>query len=261
MVNVIGLVAPGEMGSAVGGVLAADGHSVLWASEARSSESAARAAAAGLTDVGTLAALARASAILLSIVPPHAALDTARALRESGFSGIYVDANAIAPATAAEVAAIVTAGGDASYVDGGIVGLPPEHAGGTRLYLSGDSAPAVAALFAGTALEAIVLDGPSFSASALKMVYAAWTKGTTALLLATEATAQALGVDAALQREWERSQPALAERLPGAHAVAAHKGWRWIAEMEEIAASFGAAGQPSGFHAAAAEVYRGWQRP
>jgi len=36
---------------------------------------------------------------------------------------------------------------------------------------------------------------------------------------------------------------------------AAAKGWRWIAEMEEIAATFAAAGQPDGFHLAAAEVF------
>jgi saccharopine dehydrogenase-like NADP-dependent oxidoreductase len=37
---------------------------------------------------------------------------------------------------------------------------------------------------------------------------------------------------------------------------AASKGWRWIAEMEEIAATFAAVGVPDGFHRAAAEVYR-----
>ena len=251
----IGVIAPGEMGSAVGRVLVDAGRTVLWASEGRSPASKERADAAGMTDAGTVEELAHASAVLLSIVPPHSAMDTARALAVTGFTGIYVDANAIAPATATGIAETVTAKG-AIYVDGGIVGPPPTQPGSTRLYLSGEHAKDVAALFTDTALEAIALDGALTSASALKMTYAAWTKGTTALLLATQATAQALGVDGALEEEWRRSQPNLEQRLPGAHAAADHKGWRWIAEMEEIAATFGAAEQPRGFHEAAAEVYR-----
>ena len=87
------------------------------------------------------------------------------------------------------------------------------------------------------------------------MVYAAWTKGTAALLLAVEQTAIAPGVDADLRAEWAISQQALPGRLAGAHASADEKGWRWVAEMREIAKTFEAAGQPGGFHGAAAEVY------
>jgi hypothetical protein len=86
------------------------------------------------------------------------------------------------------------------------------------------------------------------------MVYAAWTKGSAALLLAARATAEAYGVGEALEAEW--ADLGLLERLAGAERSAQTKGWRWIAEMEEIAATFAAAGQPEGFHRAAAEVYR-----
>ncbi len=61
----------------------------------------------------------------MSICPPHAALDVARAV--SGFEGTYVDANAISPATARKVAAVIERGG-ASYVDGGIIGAPADDA-------------------------------------------------------------------------------------------------------------------------------------
>jgi hypothetical protein len=37
--------------------------------------------------------------------------------------------------------------------------------------------------------------------------------------------------------------------------AAALKGWRWIGEMDEIAASMATAGLPTGFHEAAADVY------
>jgi hypothetical protein len=114
----------------------------------------------------------------------------------------------------------------------------------------------------GTALPGSRLDARLTSdASALKMAYAAWTRGTAALLLAVEQTALATGVDADLRAEWELSQPALAERLADAHASAAEKGWRWVAETEEIALTFAAAGQPNGFHEAAAAVYTGFGRP
>jgi transcription initiation factor TFIIIB Brf1 subunit/transcription initiation factor TFIIB len=88
------------------------------------------------------------------------------------------------------------------------------------------------------------------------MAYAAWTKGSAALLLAAREAARAHGVEDALRAEWERSQPALDGRLRSAQDSAQAKGWRWIAEMEEIAATFEAAGLPGGFHEAAAEIYR-----
>ena len=134
----IGLLHPGEMGAAVGQCLAAAGHRVLWVPDGRSAASAARAAAAGLTAAsGGLAGLVREADIIVSVGPPHAALDVARQV--AGFGGVYVDANAISPATAREVAGIVETGG-ASYVDGGIIGTPPVMPGFIRLYLSGPRA-------------------------------------------------------------------------------------------------------------------------
>jgi 3-hydroxyisobutyrate dehydrogenase-like beta-hydroxyacid dehydrogenase len=252
---VIGLLHPGEMGAAVGRCLTGAGYTVLWASEGRGPETAARARAAGLADAGTAAEMAERADLILSICPPHAALDTAWAVQ--GFAGLYVDANAISPATAREVALMVEEGG-ATYIDGGIIGLPPtpSAAGRTRLYLSGEQAQTVRRLFDGTPLDARVIGGGAWSASAVKMAYAAWTKGTAALLLATRALARAEGVEDALVAEWALSQPGLADRSRGAARSATTKGWRWVAEMEEIAASMAAAGLPDGFHQAAAEIFR-----
>jgi 3-hydroxyisobutyrate dehydrogenase-like beta-hydroxyacid dehydrogenase len=250
---VIGLLHPGEMGAAVGRCLTGAGYTVLWASEGRGPETAARARAAGLADAGTAAEMAERSDTILSICPPHAALDTAWAVQ--GFGGLYVDANAISPATAREVALMVEEGG-ATYVDGGIIGLPPAKTGGTRLYLSGAEAQTVRRLFDGTPVDARVIGGGTCSASAVKMAYASWTKGTAALVLAARALARAEGVEDLLLAEWALSQPALADRSVGAARSAATKGWRWVAEMEEIAASMAAAGLPDGFHQAAAEIFR-----
>jgi 3-hydroxyisobutyrate dehydrogenase-like beta-hydroxyacid dehydrogenase len=240
---IVGLLHPGAMGSAIGDALVENGHEVLWASEGRSPETAGRAAR--FRDCGTPQALAAEANVILSICPPHAALDVAH--RVSGFGGLYVDANAISPARAEEVAAV-----QPQYVDGGIIGGPPHQAGETRLYLSGPRAAEIAELFAGSIVETPVVP----DASALKMVYAAWSKGTAALLLTIRDVASHYGVDEELVREWGDSQPELLERLPAAERSAAAKGWRWAGEMDEIAATFGAAGAPRGFHEAAAEVYR-----
>jgi hypothetical protein len=129
---------------------------------------------------------------------------------------------------------------------------PPHEPGTTRLYLSGDEAPAVAGLFAGSVLDARVTS----NASVVKMAYAAWTKGTAAMLIAIRELALREGVEATLLEEWDLSQPGLRERHERATRSAEAKGWRWVGEMEEIADTFEAAGLPGGFHRAAAEVYR-----
>jgi 3-hydroxyisobutyrate dehydrogenase-like beta-hydroxyacid dehydrogenase len=245
----IGLLHPGDMGAAVGAALTGAGHVVLWASQGRSGDTVRRAAEAGLTDAGDVGGVLARAEVVFSIVPPHAAREVAAAARE--YAGTWVDANAIAPATAGAVAASVP-----RYVDGGIVGPPPRRAGTTRLYLSGAGAGEVAALLDGTPLEAIDLGSEPTAASAIKMAYAAWTKGSAALLLATRELAGRLGVGDALAAENARSQPGLDERWEAARASAREKGWRWIGEMEEIAHAFADAGLPPGFHEAAADVYR-----
>lgn len=245
---VVGLLHPGEMGAAVASVARAD---VLWAPDGRSKATAERARRARLKPVALEELLARAD-VVLSICPPHAALDVARAA--AGFRGLYCDANAVSPATAREVGAVVEAEG-ARFVDGGIVGGPPTEPG-TRLYLSGAAAGEVAALFTGTLLEPVVLGDEPGTASALKMCYAGWSKASAALLIALAEAADALGIGDALRAEWEHSIPDLSGRLERARRSAAAKGWRWVGEMEEIEATLRSVGLPGGFHAAAADVFR-----
>ena len=240
------------MGTAVGSCLTGQGHEVLWASAGRSEQTAGRAKTAGLTDARTAAAIAGRAAVIISVCPPHAAIEVARSV--AGFDGIYLDANAIAPRTSRQVAAIVTAGG-ATYVDGGIIGPPPVASGSTRLYLSGSRAGEICALFEGTTLDARIAGTDLWSASAVKMAYASWTKGSAALLLAARALAEAEGVGAVLTAEWALSQPGLDARHQAAERSAASKGWRWTAEMTEIAATMGSARLPEGFHLAAADMF------
>ena len=245
------------MGAAVGRCLTSLGHTVLWASEGRSMATADRAKAAGLDDAGTVANVAGDAEMIISVCPPHAATDMAWAVH--GFRGLYVDANAISPGTAREVAQMITDSGGL-YVDGGIIGLPPVKPGTTRLYLSGPDAAQVQALFAGTELDTRIAGPALAAASAVKMAYGAWTKGTAALILAIRELAREEGVEDTLLAEWATSQPTLEQRSRGSAQAATAKGWRWVAEMEEIAASMAAAGLPDGFHQAAAEVFRRYPR-
>jgi 3-hydroxyisobutyrate dehydrogenase-like beta-hydroxyacid dehydrogenase len=250
--TVVGVLHPGEVGAAFGAALCDAGHSVLWVSTGRSDETRTRAAEAGLEDAGSMDALTERCEVVFSICPPHAALELARALPP--FDGVFVDANAISPETARRVGETIEAS-SASFVDGGIVGSPPTHAE-PRLFLAGTEAARVASLFAETAVQPRVLTGKPGEASAVKCAYAAWTKGSGALLLAIRSFARAEGVEAALLEEWSASSPELELRSETARRSARSKGWRWVGETEEIAAAFAAHGLPSGFHEAAADVYR-----
>ena len=172
MTAIVGLLHPGVMGEALGVALVGNGHEVLWASSGRSDATRARADAASLTDVVTLDALASRSDIVISICPPEHAATVATDVRAAGFDGMFVDANAIAPETTKRIA---------PTVDGGVIGPPPRTFGTTRLYLSGALAGEVKVLFDGSALDARVLDDQIGTASALKMAYAAYTKGTASM--------------------------------------------------------------------------------
>ncbi len=251
----VGLLHPGDMGSAVGATVVAGGARVLWASAGRSAATRARAREAGLEDAGTLESVVQASRVIVSVVPPHGAADLARAVAQLGFRGVYVDANAVAPATAREIGRVVEAAG-ARFVDGGIIGPATRGTRGvTRVYLSGPGATEIAAVFGAGPLEAVVLDAPPGAASAVKMAYAGWNKGGQALLAAIRAFALAEGVDAALLAEWKISHPDLPARSERAVHDNAKKAWRFVGEMEEIARSLAAVGLPSAFHEAAREIY------
>ncbi len=250
----VAVLHPGSMGSAVGAAVVTGGNSCLWASEGRSEATRTRATRDGLREAGTLTALASGADIALSICPPEFAKATAEAFIAAGFRGLYADCNAVSPATSRAIGAAVVAAG-CDFVDGGIVGGPPRGNGRTRLYLSGERAGDVAALFAGTPLDTVVMDGGPGAASALKVAYAAWTKGSQALLLDIRALARAEGIEETLLAEWAGSQADLPGRSERAAAGSAPKAWRWIGEMEEIADSFAGVGLPDGFHRGAARLY------
>ncbi len=257
-VKTIAILMPGDMGHAVGRALKEHGFEVVCALEGRGEHTQILAGAAGLRDVDTLRNVVEVADLILSILPPAAAVQqaerVAREMNDLGKRPIYVDCNAISPETAKNVAAVIE-GANGVFIDAGIIGLAPGKGAGPRFYVSG---PDVGAM--------LDLDGKGFrvlksgdnigEASALKMTYAGLTKGTWTLQTAVLLAAQKLGVIDTLLEEFEFSQSgpldAMRARVPFLPADSA----RWVGEMEEIAKTFASAGISSGFHDGAADIFR-----
>ena len=236
MKPVVAIIAPGQMGSAVGKRLTGNGVQVVTVLEGRSVETAKRADAAAMMPVA-LNALGEAD-IILSIVPPGEAESLARrlapVLSAARKKPIYADCNAVNPQTVERIASIVAATGS-PFVDAGIIGGPPkaDYAGPT-FYLSGAQANRVVVLNQ-FGLECQVLDGPIGAASALKMSYAGITKGLTALASVMLLAATRAGTAEALHRELAHSQPELLSWFERQVPSMFPKAYRWVAEMDEIA--------------------------
>lgn len=257
---IVGLVHPGMMGAAFGARLVEGGHRVRWCPVGRSARTAARADAAGLHAVGSLAELVIGSDVVFAICPPAGASDVAAQVAELGFTGLFVEANAINPARMASIDALVRATG-ATVVDGSIIGPPPDAAAGrsARLYLSGPSAAVhtVAGLFTGESVLARPVDERIGSASALKMAYGSFQKISRAVAAVSHALADDFGVTPQLLAEAQRlGGNALADR--DGIADVATRAWRWAPEMDEVAESLRTAGVPDALASAAAHVFRQW---
>ena len=255
MTETIGIIHPGAMGISVAASALRSGHRVCYVSEGRSEATRARAAEYKLRDLGSLATLCAECSIIVSVCPPHAAEDVARQVISHGFKGLYLDANAISPQKADRIGKLLAQAG-ISFVDGGIIGGPAWTPGETWLYLSGKKAKQVADCFFAGPLETSILGDEIGKASAIKMCYAAFSKGTTALLTAILALAESSGVRSELFAQWERDEHGFSEQAGRRARRVTAKAWRFAGEMDEIASTFESAGLPGGFHAAAGEIYR-----
>jgi putative dehydrogenase len=256
MPPIVALIAPGMMGSAVAKRLTASGVQVRTSLAGRSAETLARAKAAGMTDA-TDTQLAEAD-FILSIVPPGQAVVLAErlsaAMRAATRKPVYVDCNAVSPDTVLRIDRVVRETG-ATFVDGGIIGPPPDaDSSKTRIYLSGPDAAKVTVLQQ-FGLSTPVQPGPVGAASAMKMSYAGITKGFTALGATMMLAASRAGTADALVAEMKVSQPVLLKWLTTQMPKMHSKAYRWVAEMEEIAAFVGEGQTGDGFYQAAARLY------
>ena len=250
----IGVLHPGAMGISIAASALHSGHQVCYASEGRGDATRARAAEHDLRDLETLSALCAECSVIVSVCPPHAAEEVASQVIAHGFKGLYLDANAISPQKAKRIDEILSKA-DITFVDGGIIGGPAWTPGETWLYLSGEDAPRIADCFSAGPLEVSIIGDEIGKASALKMCYAAYTKGTTALLSAILALAESSGVRTELSAQWERDESGFSQQAERRARRVTSKAWRFAGEMDEIASTFESAGLPVGFHRAAGEVY------
>jgi len=250
----IGILHPGEMGVSIAASAINSGHQVYWVSEGRSNKTRLRAEKHNLIEVESLSQLCQTSNIIFSVCPPHSTEDIAKLVIEHGFRGYYLDANAISPQRAVKIGQMLESN-SIHFIDGGIIGGPAWTPKETWLYLSGNDANIIAVCFSKGPLETKVIGDEIGKASALKMCYAAYSKGTTALLTAILATAESLGVRDELYGQWDVDDSDFSENANRRTTRVTAKAWRFESEMLEIASTFQEAGLPNGFHEAAAEVY------
>jgi 3-hydroxyisobutyrate dehydrogenase-like beta-hydroxyacid dehydrogenase len=251
----IGILHPGEMGISIAASAIHNGHQVYWMSRGRSDKTRVRAEKHNLIEINSLAEFCQTCDFIFSICPPHAAEEIAKSVIKAAFKGYYLDANAISPQRAIKIGQMLEEEG-IQFVDGGIIGGPAWEPQETWLYLSGQQAPVITACFSNGPLETKIIGNKIGKASALKMCYAAYSKGTTALLAAILATAESLGVREDLYQRWELDDKDFSEQVNRRVTHVTAKAWRFAGEMKEIAETFQEADLPDEFHKAAAEIYR-----
>lgn len=255
--NNIGVVSPGDMGQGVAMCIKGKGFNVYTAMDGRSARTRSLGEKAGLTDCGSMAKLVQTCDMVLSVLNPGAAVDNARAVADAckatGRKIVFVDCNAIAPQTVHEINDIISTAG-CTFIDGGIIGPPPRNGAKMRFYVSGPQA---------TLMNRIHCDGIDVrvagervgDASAVKMCYAAITKGSIALGVELLVAARKLGVEQVLEAELAGSQKVLFDSVVTRSAGMAFKAYRWVPEMHEIAKTFEGAGMTPRILQGAADMY------
>ncbi|MGI9535652.1 MAG: DUF1932 domain-containing protein [Desulfocapsaceae bacterium] len=255
VVQNIGFLHPGEMGISLAATARNSGHKTYWVSHQRSPQTRLRAEKQGLVEVQRLSELCEHCSVIVSVCPPHAALEVAAQVRNCSYKGLYVEVNAISPQHVQQIEQLMSDVG-IDFVDGGIIGPPAWSSQTTWLYLSGPSAGQASSCFSGGPLEVEVIGSEIGKASALKMCFAANTKGTTALLCAIMAAAERMGVREELEHQWSRNGSDFSRSTVSRIRKVTAKAWRFSGEMKEISSTFEAAGLPEGFHLAASDIYQ-----
>lgn len=255
--NNIGVTSPGDMGQGVAMCMKAMGFNVCMASDGRSPRTRALGEKAGLTDCGSLEKLVQTCDMVLSILDPGAAVTNARAVaaacKSVGRKIVYVDCNAVAPQTMTEITDIMTAVG-CTTIDAGIIGPPPRNGAKQRFYVSGPKAEIMNRIHS-EQIHVRIAGERIGDASAVKMCYAALTKGSIALGTELLIAARKLGVEKTLEAEFKSSQTQLHESVLSRSAGMAFKAYRWVPEMNEIAKTFEGAGMTPRIFQGAADLY------
>ena len=255
--NSIGITSPGDMGQGVAMCIKALGFNVCMASDGRSARTRALGEKAGLADCGSLEKLVQTCDMVMSILDPGAAVTNARAVaaacKAAGRKIVFVDCNAVAPQTMTEITGIMTAVG-CTTIDAGIIGPPPRGTAKQRFYVSGPNAALMNRIHC-PQIDVRIAGEKIGDASAVKMCYAALTKGSIALGAELLIAARKLGVDKTLEAELKGSQAALHESVLSRSAGMPFKAYRWVPEMHEIAKTFAGTGMTPRILQGAADLY------
>ena len=253
----VAILSPGDMGHDVGRALRQHGLDVITCLKGRSDRTRSLSQQAGIRDVGSLDRMVSEADLILSILLPaeveDAAREVAAALQRTGCDTYFADCNAVSPQTAGAIHEIITDAGG-RFIDGSIIGEPPGRGIPPRLYVSGEHADVMAEI-AGKEIDVRFIGDQVGQASAIKMCYAGLTKGTFALYFAVLTAAEAMGLSDELRSEFTFSQPEAHSRMERHLPALPVKASRWIAEMQEIAATFQAAGVTPFLHRGAADIY------
>ena len=254
----VGIISPGDMGSAIGKILRDSGLDVVTCLEGRSELTRLRAKESGMRDIQSVDNLIIEVDLILSVLVPSKALELAELIAGSvsrtGCHPTYADMNAIAPQTVMRINNIMNNVG-ITFIDSGIIGSPPKAGrSNTRIYCSGPDTSAVESL-SQSGLDIRVVGSSIGQASGLKMVYAASTKGITALWTELLVAAKALGLNEVLMNEYRINgtdiSGVLNQRIPSMP----RQSRRWIGEMEEIAKTFQNVGLTPKMLLGAADIY------
>lgn len=256
-VKTVAIQSPGDMGSAVGRALLENGFDVISCLDGRSARTRSLAESAGLKDGGTMAETVRKADLVLSILVPSEAESLAKqiadAIRETGTDVAFAECNAISPESTKRVGRIIEDAGG-KFIDAGIVGSPPRGGAPTRFYASGPHESILGELD-GKGISVPLMGGEIGHASAMKMCFAAMTKGTNALYVATLLAAESLGVYETLLAELNEGQPDTVKKMERVSTLS-DRAFRWIGEMDEIAETFASAGATPKIHQGAGETFQ-----
>jgi 3-hydroxyisobutyrate dehydrogenase-like beta-hydroxyacid dehydrogenase len=242
------------MGASIGAQLVATNHEVLWWPPGRGQATSKRAGQAGLR-ASTVREDWQSADYIVSICPPDAAESVTQFVLDLEYRGTFVEANAISPMRSIALAHRLHAAGirclDASVIGGPV--WPGQGPSISTIACAGHGAEAFASLFASSGFDARVVSDQVGDASSLKMVFAALTKGSTALIAEILHVAEQLGVRSELETLWGEKATATRHQQVITNAA---KAWRFAGEMDEISETFAQVGAQSGFHQSAAHVFR-----
>ena len=244
----IGIMSIGEMGFHWAKLLKSHGVEVSTYDKDRGEMSRKRAENAGVKSVTSMTALVREAELIVSIVVPFAAKRVAAKVAKAAIKAgrkdlLFLDANAISPMTADNIAKTLVPAG-VNFVDGCIIGGASKMGNGTIVYVSGPEASRVQALESFD-IPIRVLGPVTNQASAFKVVYAGLTKGLQGLFCELLMGARRFGLLDEIRAQYEESFPGLLDKVSSSIiGLRIHAGRR-AEEMDELKRTFNHHGMKS----------------